>query len=370
VVEGGRIVWVGPSSAAVEGPVDDLGDGVLLPGLVNAHTHLELSHLGHLRAVGEKGFVAWIEGVVSALGTPPVEAGARALEAISGLVASGTAAVGDVSNQLAHLDLLDASGLEATAFFELLGWDPAQAEAVLAAADLRLAESSGRRTRVRLAAHGPHSVSRRLFAGLAQRGGPASVHVAESPAETRFLSTGDGEWPEFLARRGLSHVAFEPPGLSPVQYLDSLGLLKPGMLAVHCVRTAPDDWTLLARRGVGVALCPRSNRNLGLGLPPVRGLLEAGVALCLGSDSLASAETLNVLDDAALLHRELPDLDPALLVHMATAGGAQALGRSDLGTLEPGKRALLAFAGAAPGLSDPLGFLVSGEAHTVGVGFS
>lgn len=366
-VEGDRILWVGPYSSAPEGRVEDLGDGVLLPGLVNAHTHLELSHLGHLRAVAEKGFLGWIEAVVSARDAGPAEVLAGAGDAISGLVGSGTAAVGDVSNTLAHLDLLEDSGLDATVFFELLGWDPARADAVLAAADRRLAEVAGRRTRVRLAAHAPHSVSRQLFEGIATRGGPASVHLAESPAETRFLASGDGEWPEFLARRGLGQVAFEPPAMSPVQYLDSLGVLTPGLLAVHCVQTAPDDWRRLASRGVRVVLCPRSNRNLGLGLPPVKGLLEAGVGLCLGTDSLGSAESLNVLDDAALLHRELPDLDPALLVRLATAGGAEALGLCDLGTLEPGKRAVLAFVAGAPKLSDPLGFLVSGEAHTVGV---
>lgn len=366
-VEGDRILWVGPYSSAPEGRVEDLGDGVLLPGLVNAHTHLELSHLGHLRAVAEKGFLGWIEAVVSARDARPAEVLAGAGDAISGLVRSGTAAVGDVSNTLAHLDLLEDSGLDATVFFELLGWDPARADAVLASADRRLAEVAGRRTRVRLAAHAPHSVSRRLFEGLATRGGPASVHLAESPAETRFLASGDGEWLEFLARRGLGHVAFEPPGMSPVQYLDSLGVLTPGLLTVHCVQTTPDDWRRLASRGVRVALCPRSNRNLGLGLPPVKGLLEAGVGLCLGTDSLGSAESLNVLDDAALLHRELPDLDPALLVRLATAGGAEALGLTDLGTLEPGKRAAFAFASAVPALTDPLGFLVSGDAHAVGV---
>jgi cytosine/adenosine deaminase-related metal-dependent hydrolase len=366
-VEGDRILWVGPYSSAPEGQVEDLGDGVLLPGLVNAHTHLELSHLGHLRAVAKKGFLGWMEAVVSARDAPPPGVRAGAGDAIAGLVGSGTAAVGDVSNTLAHLDLLEDSGLDAVVFFELLGWDPARADAVLASADRRLAEVAGRRTRVRLAGHAPHSVSRRLFEGLAMRGGPASVHLAESPAETRFLASGDGEWPEFLARRGLGHVAFEPPVLSPVQYLDSLGVLTPGLLAVHCVQTAPDDWRLLASRGVRVALCPRSNRNLGLGLPPVKGLLEAGVGLCLGTDSLGSAESLNVLDDAALLHRELPGLDPALLVRLATAGGAEALGLSDLGTLAPGKRAVLAFAPGAPQLSDPLGFLLSGDAHTVGV---
>ena len=96
-----------------------------------------------------------------------------------------------------------------------------------------------------------------------------------------------------------------------------------------------------------MALCPRSNRNLGVGLPPLPDLLADGVRLCLGTDSLASAESLDLLQDAALLHRTYPAVDPAVLVHMATAGGAAALGLTDLGALAPGRAAAIAFAAAA-----------------------
>ena len=89
-------------------------------------------------------------------------------------------------------------------------------------------------------------------------------------------------------------MAFEPPGLSPVRYLESLGALAPGLVAAHCVRVDGTDRALLARRGVSVALCPRSNRNLGVGLPPLPDLLADGVRLCLGTDSLASAESLDL----------------------------------------------------------------------------
>ncbi len=116
----------------------------------------------------------------------------------------------------------------------------------------------------------------------------------------------------------------------------------------------------LAGRGVAVAVCPRSNRRLGVGLPPVPAMLAAGVALALGTDSLASAGSLDLMDDVAVLHREFPTLDPAHLVRMATLGGARALGLGDLGTIEPGKRAALAYAPAAEPPVDPLAYLVSG----------
>jgi cytosine/adenosine deaminase-related metal-dependent hydrolase len=96
-------------------------------------------------------------------------------------------------------------------------------------------------------------------------------------------------------------------------------------------------------------------------------MLEAGVRVCLGTDSLASVDDLDLLQDAAALQREFPDLEPGAIVRMATAGGAEALGFGDLGTLAPGKRAVFAWAEADPGLADPMGFLLSGEARTRGV---
>jgi cytosine/adenosine deaminase-related metal-dependent hydrolase len=123
------------------------------------------------------------------------------------------------------------------------------------------------------------------------------------------------------------------------------------------------DRELLARRGVHVVLCPRSNRNLGVGVADVPALLAAGIRLALGTDSLASADTLDVLDDAVLLHRLFPALDPAAIVRMATSGGAAALGFEDLGTLAPGKRAALAFSAAQRVPDDPYEHLLSGQAR-------
>jgi aminodeoxyfutalosine deaminase len=364
-VRDGRVAWVG-SADDPAAPADarrDLGAGVLLPGLVNAHCHLELSHLQGRLPLGD-GFVAWVEALVQARGhDDPAEARRRTEGAIRQLEESGTAAVGDVSNRLEHLDALEASGLEAVVFHELLAWDPAQATERAREADERTGQGDRRRVRVRLAAHAPYSVSPELFRALRARGGPAAVHLAESEAESRFLLDGSGDWPAFLARRGLGRVAFRPPATSPVRYLDSLGVLQPGLLAAHCVRTDEADRALLARRGVRVVVCPRSNRSLGVGLPDVPGLLRAGVSVCLGTDSLASAGSLDVLEDAAVLHAAFPELPPATLIHMATAAGAEALGLDGLGRLAPGARAALAFAPAPESTADPLMFLVSGRAR-------
>jgi cytosine/adenosine deaminase-related metal-dependent hydrolase len=365
VVEGSTVAWVGAATdpGAPPGPVRELGPGVLLPGLVNAHCHLELSHLRGAAPLGE-GFVPWVEGVVEArarLDEEAIEARTRA--AIASLEERGTVAVGDVSNRLAHLESLGGSALRAVVFLEVLAWDPERAAETERWVGERLAAvPSGCGVEVRVAAHAPHSVSPELLDRLVARGGIGALHLAESPEEARFLLSGDGPWADFLARRGLAHVPVRAPGKSPVQYAEEVGLLHPGLIAAHGVQMDAADRDVLARRGVAVALCPRSNRNLGVGTADVPALRAAGVRLCLGTDSLASVESLDVLDDAVLLARQFPALEPAAVVRMATAGGAEALGLADLGTLAPGRTAALAFAAAEAPPNDPCAYLLSGEA--------
>jgi aminodeoxyfutalosine deaminase len=365
-VDGGRIAWVGRDGdpGQPDGPLTDLGDGVLLPGLVNAHTHLELSHLAGKLERGQ-GFVRWVEALVKArmaAGEEEVRAGLR--RGIRQAESTGTVAVGDISNAMAHLDLLEHSALRAVVFYELLGWDPARAPVLLEAAARVTALAGDRtlRTRVKAAAHAPHSVSPALLEGLVEQGGPAAIHLAESPTETRFLGEGDPEWSEFLRSRGMD-VAFTPPGQSPVRYLEGAGALHPGLVAAHCIHADAADRALLARRGVHAVICPRSNAALGSGTADVPALLAAGVKLALGTDSLASVESLDLLEDAAHLQRTFPALDPAAIVRMATLGGAEALGFAGLGALAPGREALLAWAAAESGLRDPVAFLTSGAAH-------
>jgi len=368
-VADGRVAWVGPAAGAPSGERRELGPGVLLPGLVNAHSHLELSHLAG-RLLPASGFVDWVERLVAARADDPLAlVRTRAAAGISELERTGTAAVGDVSNALAHLDLLDRSSLRARVFFEQIGWDPAAATAVMEAARARLAALPAlRRVKVSLAAHAPHSVSPALMTALAEAGRLGALHLAESPHERRFLETGDAEWSAFLARRGLGRVAFTPPGLSPVRHVDRLGALRPGLLAAHAVQVDAADRALLAARGVVVVLCPRSNDALGVGRAPVVELREAGVRLCIGTDSLASVPTLDLWDDVLALHRAFPSLEPEWLVRAATRAGAEALGFDDLGRIAPGARAGFAFFEGPPSLREPFAFLFSGEAHPKGVG--
>ena len=367
-VDDERVAWVGGAGdpAAPGGPLRDLGPGVLLPGLVNAHCHLELSHLAG-RVPAGTGFVRWIEGVVASRGrSSDEEVRSAARCAIEFMEKRGTAAIGDVSNALVHLDLLADSRLAAVVFLELIGWAPGKAGSTLRWAEERLASVTPALRpglEVRLAAHAPHSCSPALLRALVERDGPAAIHLAESPDEAAFLRDGSGGWPTFLDGRGLGDVAFSPPGASPVRYADELGVLHPRLVAAHGVQVDAADRELLARRGVHVVLCPRSNRNLGVGSADVPALQASGVRLALGTDSLASVETLDVLEDGVLLHRSFPGIEAAAIVRMATLGGAEALGFDDLGAIAPGRRAALAFAPAGSPPGDPHEFLLSGEAR-------
>jgi cytosine/adenosine deaminase-related metal-dependent hydrolase len=149
--------------------------------------------------------------------------------------------------------------------------------------------------------------------------------------------------------------------------VDRLGVLHAGLLAAHGVQVDEADCALLAARGVTVVLCPRSNRALDVGLAPVPELRAAGVRLAVGTDSLASVPSLDLWEDVLALHRAFPSLEPEWLVRTATRGGAEALGFPGLGQIAAGAEAAFAFTEGPPSLSDPLAFLLSGEARLRGV---
>jgi len=374
-VRDGIITGVGPVGERPEfanAREIDLGGAILMPGFVNAHTHLELSHLeGAVRA--DRGFVAWIEEQLKVRAERPAEEVAPAIrKAIAALEANGTAAVADVSNSLATVGSLRDSGLHALVLHEILGFDPAKAAAVMeqtkaARGTARAVAESGGRVRIEVAAHAPHSISAALFKLLLADGGVRSIHVAESRSEDDFLRNGGGPWREFLDRR-VGPMPFEPAHTSPVRYLDALGVLTPGLLAVHCVRVDEEDAKILALRGAIAVLCPRSNEFLGNGVPPLAMLLGNGVSIALGTDSLASSASLDVIEDARLLVRKFPRVPKTALLHALTRGGALALGFNDLGEIRPGARAkfsAVSFDGLPP--PDPIAFVLREAAPARGL---
>lgn len=374
-VRDGVVTGLGPIGDRPRGPhVEeiDLGATVLMPGFVNAHTHLELSHLEGA-VPGNHGFVTWIEDQLRARAErPPDEVLPAIRKAVAALQAGGTVAVADVSNSLATVSPLRESGIHALVLHEILGFDPAKASHVLeqtkaARAALAATPIPAASVRIEVAAHAPHSISRELFALLMSDGGVKSIHVAESRPEDDFLRDGTGDWREFLDRR-VGPVPFIAPHTTPVQYLDALGVLTPGLLAVHCVRVDETDAKLLAARGAIAVLCPRSNEFLGNGVPPLALLLGSGVSIALGTDSLASCLSLDVLEDARVLARRFPRVPKAAILEALTRGGALALGFEKLGEIREGalaRFAAFAFEGAPP--ADPAAFILSEAAPARGV---
>ncbi len=170
----------------------------------------------------------------------------------------------------------------------------------------------------------------------AARGRPFSLHLAESADEEEVLAHGGGALAAMLARR-LLPPGWEPPRMRPVTYADALGLLGPGTLAVHGVRVDAAEARLLAERGAAVCLCPRSNAYIGVGRAPWQVYRQAGVTLCVGTDSLASNADLDLWNEARLLI-DAGAAAPGEVLSWLTAGGARALGvEKDHGTLEPGR---------------------------------
>ena len=339
----------------------DLGDGLLTPGLVNAHTHLELSGLaGRLEPGGD--FVGWVEQLVRVRpGQNREQAAAATRRAVAGAKAGGTVLAGDITNTGKAAEACSRAGLSTVLFFEALGKTNNEPPEPWAA------WQDGVYTAGAVAAHAPYSIPAARFQALKAKAGrgPFAVHLAESTAEMEFLA-GRGEQGErfarFLEMRGVPREELGLTAERPLAHLLNLKVVDQRTLLVHGVQLDKDEVTDLAVTGASLCVCPRSNLGLTGSLAPVRELLAAGVNLALGTDSLASTPDLNLLSEARALAKEMPDLAPETILTMATQGGARALGLADhFGALDPGRVGRMLFYGLSESdASDPLEALLRG----------
>ena len=285
-------------------------------------------------------------------------------EAIREVRAAGTTLVGDVTNTLAPYDLLADSELGGAIFRELLGFNAASPEQMVAKTRSELDELTPLAwLRPSIVPHAPYSVSPALFRAIARAAGdrPLSVHVGESLDEMQFLRDGTGAWRELLGRLGAWNEQWESPGCGPVEYLDRLGLLNARLLAVHGTQLDDGELARLAAAGATLVTCPRSNRWTGAGTPPIGRFFESGVRLAIGTDSLASVEDLNLFRELAEVRRLAPQVPARRLLESATIAGAAALGfAGDYGTIEPGKRADLIAVRVPRGIEDVEEYLLGG----------
>jgi cytosine/adenosine deaminase-related metal-dependent hydrolase len=291
-----------------------------------------------------------------------------AREGIAEAHAAGTGLIGDISNTLVTPPLLKELGMRARVFYELLGFnveDPvSRVAAARIAADEAARDSPG--VRVSLAPHAPYSVSPGLFAAIradldAHRDDVSSIHLAESGEEVEFIARGTGPWRELLTSLGVWTDAWLAPAVSPVTYLAEAGFLDGRVLAVHGVQCGPEDLGRLRGLGTTIVSCPRSNRHVGAGDPPLADFYAACVPVAFGTDSLASVGDLNIFTELAGARALAPDVPARRLLESATLAGARALGfGGEMGSIERGKRASLIAARLPADAGDVEEYLLSG----------
>jgi len=348
----GRIVEVGPAALLLNDaqglPIVDFGEAVLMPPMANAHTHLELTHVPRWDASGETGrvceFIDWLLKLIGVLRGVPLEEYRFSLaDGMTAVMRCGTGAVGDILSRISARGVYRKSPLRGRLFLEGLGIDPDRCRASLDILEKTLREDAPGAMEYGLAPHAPYTLSRDFFRQLSDLATrlslPQSMHVAESPAESTLLMDGSGAFVErFYPRIGWGRRIPPASGKTPVEWALREGMLHPGDLLVHGVQVSAKDIDAIASRGLYVVLCPRSNDRLGVGKAPVGAYRAAGVPLLLGTDSLASCDSLSLWDEVAYARRNFAgQLDPPALLRMATFEGAIALGlEGEMGALAPG----------------------------------
>ncbi len=314
-----------------------LQNAVLMPGLVNAHTHLELPLL--LGNDHSRTFPDWVLGLILAKRhLTPKDYRASAAHNICTLIKSGTTTVAEICTHGVSPALLKHYGLRAIVFHELIRMGNDQHVHLPSRHHSELIEEG-------LSPHSPFTVSEQVLRSISKFSRKLriklSMHVAESRDESRLLQRKTSGL-EKIYQFAKWDVSWAPQGSSAVQYLHRIGFLSPGLLAVHCIQLAEGDFKLIQESGTAVAHCPRSNKKLGVGRMPLKKMLNLGIPVGLGTDSLASVPSLNLWDEMryALRAHRRDGIAAKDIFRLATMGGARALGLNrEIGTIEPGKRA-------------------------------
>lgn len=342
LVRGEVVVAVGTlerlSTEFADEPREHFSECVITPGLVNAHTHLTLSALAGV--IPPLPFAQWLPRLVAAL--RPWEIADHEASGVVGAeesLACGVTVVGDIAYGAAEVASASTAGLGGVYYWELLGIPAEDITATLEA--LRFPRDSaayGPRVVCGLSPHSPYTSGPALLRAvddLAQElGVPSAIHLSESLAELAVLRDGSGALAGTAARTA---IGFTPPGTTSVEYVSALGALE-GTTAVHLCHVTPHEIQLLSRHARGAVTCPRSNRYLYNPPPAITPLLAAGIPVGVGTDSSASNDDLDLMQELRVLRFAEKALSAATLLHMATAGGARAIGVEDrYGSLEPGR---------------------------------
>lgn len=345
-VRAGVITAVAPQAALPPEPgetVLSLPECILLPGLVNAHCHLELG-VAAGRVPYPGSFSGWVLQLMRQEAASPAAVEAAVLAGARALLAGGATCVGDITTTGWAYAPLARSGLRGISFRELLGHTPERAIAAEETARAWLQLPPAGRVHPGLSPHAPYSTAPctyRAAAALARDAGvPLATHLSETQEEIEFLARGTGGLTALLRERGIPLAVWQPPRVSPTRYLADLGVLACRGPAAHVNYLLPGDLPLLSGGAQTPVYCPGSHRFFQHPPHPAGTLLRAGIPVALGTDSLASNERLDMLAEARLAWQSVAGTSARQWVEAATLSGARALGLEAVcGTLVPGKRA-------------------------------
>jgi aminodeoxyfutalosine deaminase len=351
-VTDGRIVDIGTLAdlrSAHGAQVQEFPGCVIMPGLVNAHSHLELTHFPAWKLrkgidYAPRTYVDWVVQVIKirrALTSSELVHSVR--EGICKCLECGTTSLGEIVTDRALIPFYRKSPLAGRLYCEAIGHDPAQWETLLHSLESTVAAFGPGRLQAGISPHAPHTVAGRFMVELtemARRNSlPTAIHLAESREEAAFFHDSTGTIAtELYPLAGWQDFLSAPRRTTPTAWLDGLGALHAGTSAIHCVHITPADAEILRERGVTAVLCPRSNDRLAVGHAPAPLLKKAGVPLALGTDSLASNDSLSPWDEMRFLRRRFPGtFTPIEVLEMATIGAARALRiEQDAGSLVRG----------------------------------
>lgn len=362
-IEDDRIVAVG--TCAEDGAaVQDLGDVVLMPGLVNAHTHLEFSQLQ--APLGEPGMSLpeWIQLVIANRGQQSDPAAGFAVGLRESLQA-GVTTIGEIATSPSPAGQV-ATVSELIAFQEVIGFSAGRVDSVFA--DLQQRLQSSRATHLGISPHAPYTVHPELLKKLVRLASekqlPVAMHLAESPEELQLIRDNTGPFHELLEARSMWDGSIFAAGLTPLDYLKVLAK-APRTLVVHgnYLTTEEIEFVAEQRERMSIVYCPRTHAFFEHTEYPLAEMLQAGVHMAIGTDSRASNPDLGLLNELRFIAQEFESISPEEILRLGTLGGAEALGLGEtVGSLVPGKFANLLSIECEANAESPASVVLLGEA--------
>jgi cytosine/adenosine deaminase-related metal-dependent hydrolase len=350
-LENDQITCIGPAADADFDTdtyeIRDLENSVLIPGLINAHTHTNFPQNTTVK-FKQGSMIDWVRAAVEIREErSESEQVSDINSALKRMRETGTVALAEISNDLVSLEPIANSGLCCRYFCERFGFPPELAERTLTDVEksIRNAQTSltalnSNQVTVHSAPHAPYSTSANLIQALTENQTVSSIHISENREELALLQTGEGPWRARLRELERDNEKWQAPGVTPISYLAQLGALNENLLLVHAVHLNDEDIRLIKVSAASVVLCPGSNKYIGTGVAPAKALHDANINLALGTDSLGSNTDLNLFAEMRELKKLAPEIPLESIWKMATTGGAKALGfAGSLGELKVGAAA-------------------------------